>query len=310
MLTVMPEFGSGPFLRLNKTGDRHQGVGGNCCCYRCACGSHPMSEPLLAAFSEWILEFERAEWADYAGGHLALDWNRFHRRGLELARRLKAEVGPAFRVVYEKPFEDLAERTDERREVMEDGSIGALESRAQIFAVGLRRLVTTIVSGGQTGADRAALDWAMAHRYEHGGWCPKGRIAEDGVLSERYQMKETDSDGYRQRTKLNVLDSDGTLIVNFGEFDGGSLATFRLAERFGKPVLVVALDEGITEPTVQHILHWIRANPIAILNVAGPRESKRPGIYQLTWSLLTAVAGEEQAAGHPGRSPSSRQDQP
>ena len=88
-------------------------------------------------------------------------------------------------------------------------------------------LIEKIVSGGQTGVDRAALDWALQRGVAHGGWCPKGRLAADGPLPERYLLRETDSMGYRQRTKLNVRDSDATLIFNTGVLDGGTLQTVR-----------------------------------------------------------------------------------
>ncbi len=77
-----------------------------------------------------------------------------------------------------------------------------------------------IIAGGKTGADRAALDWACHHHIEHGGWCPKGRLAADGMLPIKYQLIETESAGYRQRTKLNVPGSDATLIFNIGVRDG------------------------------------------------------------------------------------------
>jgi len=94
----------------------------------------------------------------------------------------------------------------------------------------------TIISGGQTGTDRAALDFAIAHGIPHGGWCPLGRRAEDGVLDPRYRLRETESKSYRQRTRRNVADSDATLILNLGELADGSLATRQLAERASKPV--------------------------------------------------------------------------
>ena len=87
----------------------------------------------------------------------------------------------------------------------------------------------TIVSGGQTGADRAALDFAIAHGIEHGGWCPLGRRAEDGPLDAKYRLVETEREGYRARTVRNVRDSDATLILNLGDLEGGSLETMRIA---------------------------------------------------------------------------------
>ncbi|HCU87034.1 MAG TPA: hypothetical protein DGP39_05850, partial [Verrucomicrobiales bacterium] len=95
-----------------------------------------------------------------------------------------------------------------------------------------------IVSGGQTGADRAALDWAMAHGVPHGGWCPAGRLAEDGVIDMRYSLKETPQPEYLQRTEWNVRDSDATLIVSCAaELAGGSLATWDLAAAHDRPCL-------------------------------------------------------------------------
>lgn len=144
----------------------------------------------------------------------------------------------------------------------------------------------TIVSGGQTGSDRAGLDFAIAHGLPHGGWCPSGRRAEDGPLDKRYQMRETEGEGYRQRTKRNVADSDATLIFNIGELSDGSLATLRLAERAGKPVWVVALDGARLTAEAERVRDWLAANRVAVLNIAGPRESKRPGIYLQTLGFL------------------------
>jgi len=144
----------------------------------------------------------------------------------------------------------------------------------------------TIISGGQTGADRAALDFAIAHGIPHGGWCPKGRRAEDGSLDARYQMRETESKDYRQRTRRNVADSDATLILNLGELANGSLATRHFAERVNKPVRVVALDAGDLATEAARVHEWLADNAIAVLNVAGPRESKRPGIYRNALAFL------------------------
>ncbi|RNF33988.1 hypothetical protein [Paracoccus methylarcula] len=142
-LTVMPDFGMGPFLWVNGPEDNSLGVGGNCCDATGRCGSHPMSDDLFEAFKEWIFEFESASWRPLeANGdsddwerhalkepELILDWNSFHARGLELARRLKAEVGANFRVVYEKPMEDPQRRIDEWREIRDDGSVVVLSGR-------------------------------------------------------------------------------------------------------------------------------------------------------------------------------------
>ena len=138
--------------------------------------------------------------------------------------------------------------------------------------------IKKIISGGQTGVDRAALDFAISHGIPHGGSVPAGRPAEDGVIAESYDMTEIEG-GYRQRTKQNVIDSDGTLILTSGELEGGSLATRDFAVRLVKPHLVVRLDRKCRNRIAGETLRWISNQGIRILNVAGPRESKRPGIY-------------------------------
>lgn len=143
-----------------------------------------------------------------------------------------------------------------------------------------------IVSGGQTGADRAALDFAIAHGIAHGGWCPAGRRAEDGPLDARYRLMETTGKGYRARTVRNVHDSDATLIVNLGELEGGTLETRKTVERLGKPMRIVQADEPLDEAAVAGLRAWLDDPTIGALNVAGPRESKRPGAYRATLDLL------------------------
>lgn len=154
-------------------------------------------------------------------------------------------------------------------------------------------IVLRIVSGGQTGVDRAALDWAVAVGIPYGGWVPEGRMAEDGRIPDYYQLQELPNAGYRQRTRQNVMDSDGTLIVNLGELDGGSLQTQRFAELHGKSCLVIQAEGEMLHESAEQILAWLRANRIMTLNVAGPRESKRPGIYRATLNLLYALLGNE-----------------
>jgi predicted Rossmann-fold nucleotide-binding protein len=132
-----------------------------------------------------------------------------------------------------------------------------------------------VVSGGQTGVDRAALDVAIELGMAHGGWCPKGRLAEDGLIPAHYRLTETDSPDYAVRTERNVLDSDATLILCRGRPGGGTELTQRLAERHGKPHLVVDLEES---PQPDDAARWLQALRPAVLNVAGPRESQSPGI--------------------------------
>lgn len=137
-------------------------------------------------------------------------------------------------------------------------------------------MLEKIISGGQTGADRAGLDVALAVHLPVGGWCPKGRRAEDGPIPDRYPLVETLEHNYQTRTRRNIEDADGTLILNLGKLDGGTALTANHARQIGKPCLVMALEAGI-EPAV--FQDWLEANHITVLNVAGPRESKRPGVY-------------------------------
>jgi len=133
-----------------------------------------------------------------------------------------------------------------------------------------------IVSGGQTGVDRAALDAAIALAIPHGGWCPKGRLAEDGTIPPVYQLIETELPDYAERTERNVLDSDATLILCRGQPTGGTELTWRLAQRHGKPHRVVDLQQPIDWSAVRR---WLRKRGTGTLNVAGPRESQCPGIH-------------------------------
>jgi hypothetical protein len=148
-----------------------------------------------------------------------------------------------------------------------------------------------IVSGGQTGADRAALDWAIRAGIEHGGWCPKGRLAADGPIAARYRLVETDSTDYAVRTRLNVRDSDATLILNLGALDGGTALTAEHAHALDRPCLTLQLDAAPTATPAQAaaaIDDWMTKGGWATLNIAGPREQGRPGIYAATTAALDA----------------------
>ncbi len=145
----------------------------------------------------------------------------------------------------------------------------------------------TIISGGQTGVDRAALDAALQLGVPIGGWCPRGRLAEDGVLPECYPLRETPSAKYPQRTEWNVRDSDGTLLLPFGRLLGGTGLTARLAKQYGKP----ALRLDIADPSDRHhaaskILAWMWEAGITRLNIAGPRASSAPEVYGISHRIV------------------------
>lgn len=287
ILTVMPDYGMAPFLWLVDQPDQG-GVGVNICDGTSWDESFPMSEGLWRKFADWAIAFDRTPFFFDDYNAEGWDWLAFHARGLQLARWLKEEVGEVYRVVYDKPCEDPNHRLDERREILADGTLIALPPLRGSFPEP-PRLCERIISGGQTGADRGALDFAIAHGYTHGGWAPAGREAEDGVIPLKYQLVELAEGGYRERTRRNVEDSDGTLIVNLGELDGGSLETQVFAQELGKPHCVVQLALGVSAEMVAGVVAWLRQHAIETLNVAGPRESKRPGIQRLTDELLKAA---------------------
>lgn len=288
--TIMTHIGCGEYAWIKRPGDALAGLGSDCADHIEWHGDQPISEKLQNAFSAWVLEIERAPLIDnYC--YRNLEWEDVHRRGIEYAHQLKRELGDSITVIYLKPSEDPQREIDERREVLADGSLLSLPTLKEIYhSLGFKNMVSRIVSGGQTGVDRAALDWAIANGVSHGGWCPKGRTALDGTLADKYQMEETESQGYRQRTRLNVHHSDGTLIVNIGELSGGTQTTKGFAEKAHKPVSVVQLEKGVTVSVVNSILHWLRFVPIETLNIAGPSEKKCPGIYALTYQLLDQLA--------------------
>ena len=147
-----------------------------------------------------------------------------------------------------------------------------------------------IVSGGQTGADRGALEAALALGRPCGGWCPKGRRAEDGRIPDRYPLQEHESRAYQARTEANVLDSDGTLVFTRGKPSGGTALTIRLAQQHKKPLLVVSLDGAVQpEAVAAHIRRWGETHRVRVLNVAGPRESEKPGMQRAVEIVMRRV---------------------
>ena len=165
-------------------------------------------------------------------------------------------------------------------------------------------MITKIISGGQTGADRGGLDAAIHCQWPHGGWCPKGRKAEDGVIPVKYHLKEMASPEYLPRTKANVVDSDATIIFTYGPPTGGSLKTAAYAHHLKKPYHEVDLLHTPPKNTVIEIMRWLAGDeelndydeyvtcppPLEfILNVAGSRESHAPGIQEAVFQLMVDV---------------------
>ncbi len=159
---------------------------------------------------------------------------------------------------------------------------------AERLSVGRRGgVIATIVSGGQTGADRSAWDVALELGIAIGGWIPRGRRAEDGLVPERYEgLAETDSASYESRTKRNVRDSDATLIFAFGPPTGGTALTEEVAHQLGKPVLTVDLERCSLEESVAAVRDWLSRTRPRVLNVAGPRLSQEPRIAEATSGVL------------------------
>jgi hypothetical protein len=154
---------------------------------------------------------------------------------------------------------------------------------------GLRGI--TIISGGQTGADRTALDFAIEHGIPHGGWCPRGRIAEDGPIDAHYQLQETPSRRYAERTEWNVRDSDATVVLTIGpQASGGTALTVEIAARLGRPCLRLAEESGAAaSDQARQLLDFLATHAARRLNVAGPRASQEPKIAAFVHDVLEAA---------------------
>jgi hypothetical protein len=178
----------------------------------------------------------------------------------------------------------------------------ARQDRALIEALRRQRsrsvpvFLQKVVSGGQTGVDRAALDAALSIGLEVGGWCPLGRRAEDGPIAARYSLRETPSREYKQRTAWNVRDSDATLIVHRGALSGGTRRTAEIAERYRRPLLTLNLS---AKPDLGAVPRWLRDHGVHTLNVAGPREQIAPGIYADVYDLLIRLFTDLGLGGGP-----------
>jgi Circularly permutated YpsA SLOG family len=150
-------------------------------------------------------------------------------------------------------------------------------------------MLKKIISGGQTGADQAALDVAIKLGIAHGGWIPRGRKTETGALDARYKLTEMEIPDYNKRTEQNVIESDGTLIISHGKLTGGSDYTREMALLHRRPWLHIDLNKTSPFEGAEKIKSWLTENKIEILNVAGPRASKDPAIYQATVDIMETV---------------------
>jgi len=152
--------------------------------------------------------------------------------------------------------------------------------------------LTKVISGGQTGVDRAALEVALFLEIPHGGWCPKGRRAENGPIPKTFNLTETSSFNYAVRTEKNVVESDGTLILFRQIITRGTGLTVKFAKRHQRPCLCIDLaniadeEENAIDAAAEEILSWLTKENINVLNVAGPRESTTPNINSQSHSLL------------------------
>jgi hypothetical protein len=163
-------------------------------------------------------------------------------------------------------------------------------------------MLTQVVSGGQTGVDRAGLDAAISIGIPHGGWCPEGRRAEDGSIPDKYQLKETPGKNYAIRTRLNVKDSDGTLILFEDTMSRGTELTAKNAQRLGRPLCTVDIigflewETARFEEEIRIVCDWIEENEIEVLNIAGPRESSSSGIGAMATAFLKRLFEIQVAA--------------
>jgi hypothetical protein len=156
---------------------------------------------------------------------------------------------------------------------------------------GRGEMVKKIISGGQAGADRAALDFAIKQNIPHGGWVPKFRGAEDGKIPDVYQVQEMATHSYSRRTEQNAIDSDGTVIISHGRLRGGSAFAAKMAKKHDRPWLHLDMAKLAVDKAGGRLQKWVDDNNISVLNVAGPRLSSDPTIYDVTMKVLEAAMG-------------------
>lgn len=156
-------------------------------------------------------------------------------------------------------------------------------------------MIVKVLAGGQTGVDRGALNAALAMGFPCGGWCPKGRLAEDGTIPDRYPLSETPTSVYEERTEWNARDSDATLILTrHATLGGGTKFTHEMADRYNRACLV--LDPGAPE-NLKAAHSWLSDHAVKTLNVAGPRESEEPGIQEVAQAFITMLLHVQNCTG-------------
>lgn len=149
-----------------------------------------------------------------------------------------------------------------------------------------------VISGGQTGVDRGALDAALEAKGPCGGWCPAGREAEDGRIPARYPLQELPGAGYIQRTRKNVEDSDATLIIIFRRATGGTARTIEFCQRVGKPHLVIDAEAISIDEAAHRVAEFVQEKGVQRLNVAGPRASGEPRGYAYAYAIVKRLLPE------------------
>ena len=204
----------------------------------------------------------------------------------EMGKRILAAAGAAI-LGAGCSDSDKREQFEQRRPVQDQALLDttAATTQGKTFELYAKYgKIISIVTGGQTGVDRAAMDFALDAGLPMRGFCPKGRLAEDGTINARYPLQETDSELPEVRTELNVIYSDGTLIISEGQPKDGTPLTERAAEHHAKPVFHLELND---QPDAAAFWKWMSDNNIEHLNVAGPRESHAPGkVYRRGLEIL------------------------
>jgi len=178
----------------------------------------------------------------------------------------------------------------------------------------LNFFIAKIISGGQTGADRAGLDASLTAGVAHGGWCPRGRLAEDGPIPDQYELIESESPWYATRTEWNVRDSDATLVFSFGPARGGTGATIGYAKRLHRPWLHLMLENLTDQQAEERIMDWLKNMPKQkslkldsefqsknknhqnlTLNIAGSRASSSPLIYGRVYEIVLGLLNRQNS---------------